>query len=117
MPRASQCRSTLFAVAAAERLPCADASVDLLTAAGSLNYADLDAFVGEADRVLRTGGAIAVSNYSFGRPTAPAAAPDWPERFAGAVPTPGVATGDRGVVRRRPVPARWSTSSSRSRCR
>jgi len=78
----------VFAVAAAERLPCAGASVDLLTAAGSLNYADLDAFVGEADRVLRPGGAIAVSNYAFGRPETAGVTPDWPERFAAEFPRP-----------------------------
>jgi hypothetical protein len=81
---------TAFVVAAAEALPCAGASVDLLTAAGSLNYADLDAFVGEADRVLVPGGAIAVSNYSFGRPAS--AAPDWPDRFAAQFPRPASRT-------------------------
>jgi SAM-dependent methyltransferase len=79
----------LFAVAAAERLPWAGASVDLLAAAGSLNYADLDAFVAEADRVLRPEGAIAISNYSFGRPEAPGANSDWSERFAAQFPRPG----------------------------
>jgi SAM-dependent methyltransferase len=79
---------TPFAVAAAEALPCAGASVDLLAAAGSLNYADLDAFVGEADRVLAPGGAIAVSNFSFGRPADPSVAPDWPDRFAAQFPRP-----------------------------
>ena len=36
------------------RLPLADASVDLITAAGALNYADLDLFFPEAARVLRS---------------------------------------------------------------
>lgn len=73
---------TGFAVAAAEALPGAAASVDLLAATGSLDYADLGVFVHEADRVLRPDGVIAVANYGFGRPVAPEPQPDWPARFA-----------------------------------
>ena len=69
-----------FAVAAAEALPLAAGTVDLLAAAGSLNYADLGAFVGEAHRVLAPGGTIVVSNYSFGRPAGVEDA--WPARFS-----------------------------------
>jgi hypothetical protein len=76
--------------------------VDLLTAAGSLNSADVDAFVAEADRVLRPGGAIAVSNYAFGRPEAPGATPDWPERFAARFPRPASRSVDAASFGRGP---------------
>ena len=56
-----------FAVGMAEAIPLADQSVDLITAAGSLNYADLDRFFGEAARVLRSSGALAVYDFSPGR--------------------------------------------------
>jgi len=61
VPRAS------FVVARAEALPFAAGSVDLLTAAGSLNYADLDRFFPEAARVLAPGGALVVYDFSPGR--------------------------------------------------
>lgn len=54
-----------FAVAAAESLPVRSASVDLITAAGSLNWADLDRFFPEARRVLAPGGTLVV--YDFGQ--------------------------------------------------
>lgn len=53
-----------FTAAAAEALPLRDRCVDLITAAGSLNYVDLDAFFSEADRVLRDSGVLAI--YDFG---------------------------------------------------
>ena len=77
-----------FGVARAEALPFAAATVGVLAAAGSLNYADLDAFVVEADRVLAATGIVAVTNYSFGRPTDPTVAPSWPARFAARWPRP-----------------------------
>jgi SAM-dependent methyltransferase len=76
-----------FAVAAAEALPAATGSVDLLTAAGALNFADLDAFVPEAERVLGIGGALAVMDYGFGWPTA-VDLDEWPVRFAERWPRP-----------------------------
>lgn len=80
-----------FTVAAAEALPFATGSVELLSAAGSLDYVDLRAFVAEADRVLGASGTIAVSNYSFGRPADPGVAPGWGDRFAARWPRPAAA--------------------------
>jgi SAM-dependent methyltransferase len=56
-----------FVVGRAEQLPFADGAFDLLTAAGALNYADLDAALPEAARVLRQGGALLVYDFSGGR--------------------------------------------------
>lgn len=56
-----------FAAARAEALPVRSAFVDVITAAGSLNYADLDQFFPEAARVLRVGGALIVYDFSPGR--------------------------------------------------
>ncbi len=54
--------------AAAEHIPLASGSVDLLAAAGSLNYArDLDAVWPEAVRVLSRTGILAVYDFSAGR--------------------------------------------------
>ncbi len=54
-------------VGRAEALPLKSRSVDLLTAAGSLNYADLDACFAEACRVLAPGGTLAAYDFAFGR--------------------------------------------------
>ncbi|MDL5049784.1 methyltransferase domain-containing protein [Oscillatoria amoena NRMC-F 0135] len=52
----------------AERLPFPDQSFELLTAAGSLNYArDLGSFFLEAKRVLKSEGQILVYDFSPGR--------------------------------------------------
>jgi len=56
-----------FAVGHAEELPIRSASIGLLTAAGSLNYADLDCFFPEAARVLEPGGMLVVYDFSPGR--------------------------------------------------
>ncbi len=56
-----------FAVARAEQLPFAAQSFDLLTAAGSLNYADLALFLPEAARVLKAQGMLAIYDFSEGR--------------------------------------------------
>jgi len=59
--------ATLMA-AAAEAMPLASGSVDLLAAAGSLNYTrDLDAVWPEAARVLAPGGTFAVYDFSAAR--------------------------------------------------
>jgi SAM-dependent methyltransferase len=56
-----------FAVARAEALPVRSGSVDVVAAAGSLNYADLDLFFPEAARVLAPGGVLVVYDFSEGR--------------------------------------------------
>jgi len=56
-----------FAVGAAEALPVRDRSIDLMTAAGSLNYVDLSLFFPEARRVLRPRGALLVYDFSPGK--------------------------------------------------
>jgi ubiquinone/menaquinone biosynthesis C-methylase UbiE len=55
-----------FVAGQAESLPLADASVDLITAAGSLNYVDLDRFFPEAVRVLRRPEVLAVYDFAQG---------------------------------------------------
>ena len=56
-----------FAVAAAEVLPFSSSSIHLITAAGSLNYANLDLFVPEAIRVLAPGCMLVVYDFSQGK--------------------------------------------------
>ncbi len=59
--------SATFLVASGEAIPLATGSVDLLTAAGSLNYArDLEAVWRESARVLTRGGTFAVYDFSAG---------------------------------------------------
>ena len=65
--RAAVTRTANFAVARAEQLPFAAHSFDLLTAAGSLNYADLALFLPEAARVLTANGVLAIYDFSEGR--------------------------------------------------
>jgi SAM-dependent methyltransferase len=56
-----------FVVAEAERLPFAAGSLDLVTAAGSLNYADLPSAFGEVARVLNPAGTFLLYDFSPGR--------------------------------------------------
>jgi SAM-dependent methyltransferase len=56
-----------FTVAAAESLPVSDRSVDLITAAGSLNWVDLARFFPEARRVMKESGTLAIYDFSTGR--------------------------------------------------
>lgn len=56
-----------FVVARAEHLPFETGSIDLVTAAGSLNYVNLDLFLPELARVLAPGGLTAVYDFSAGR--------------------------------------------------
>src|SRR6478752_3918231 len=59
--------SAHFAVGTAEALPIGDRTVDLISAAGSLNYADLDLFFPEASRVLMPHGVLLVYDFTPGR--------------------------------------------------
>ena len=63
-PRAS------FIIGQAERLPFAARSFDLVTAAGSLNYADLPAALAEVARVLTPDGVFLLYDFSTGRRSA-----------------------------------------------
>jgi SAM-dependent methyltransferase len=56
-----------FVAGNAESLPLHSGSIDLLTAAGSLNYADLSLFFPEALRVLAPSGVLVVYDFSEGR--------------------------------------------------
>jgi SAM-dependent methyltransferase len=56
-----------FTVARAEQLPFAAASFDLVTAAGSLNYVDLEAFLPELARVMTAAGLMVIYDFSAGR--------------------------------------------------
>lgn len=56
-----------FLVGAAEAIPLPRAAVDLLTAAGSLNYVHLDRFFPEAHRVLAPHGTLLVYDFAPGR--------------------------------------------------
>jgi ubiquinone/menaquinone biosynthesis C-methylase UbiE len=56
-----------FMVGNAEELPVPSASMNLITAAGSLNYADLSRFFPEAVRALAPGGVLVVYDFSQGR--------------------------------------------------
>lgn len=71
-----------YAVAAAEHIPLRTASVDLLSAAGSLNYADLERFFPEALRVLAPGGMLLVYDFSAGR------LDNWLDEFQRRYPPP-----------------------------
>jgi SAM-dependent methyltransferase len=57
----------LFLVSQAERLPFRAGVFDLITAAGSVNYADLGCFLPEAARVLTPCGVLVIYDFSAGR--------------------------------------------------
>jgi SAM-dependent methyltransferase len=56
-----------FAAARAEALPVRSHSIDIVAAAGSLNYVELDRFFPEALRVLAPGGVLVVYDFGQGR--------------------------------------------------
>ncbi len=56
-----------FVVGSAEALPVRSSSIDIITAAGSLDYADLNLFFPEASRVLGPAGVLVVYDFSEGR--------------------------------------------------
>jgi SAM-dependent methyltransferase len=55
-----------FVAGRAERLPFAAGVIDLVTAAGALNYVDLDAFFPQLVRVLAPGGRLVIYDFSEG---------------------------------------------------
>jgi SAM-dependent methyltransferase len=77
-----------FLVGCAEALPFPAASIDLMTAAGSLNFANLDKFFPEAQRVLKRTATLAVYDFSRGRVSrqAPKLA-TWYGEFMGRYPS------------------------------
>jgi SAM-dependent methyltransferase len=56
-----------FVAGQAERLPFAAEAFDLITAAGSLNYTDLNLFLPDATRVLAPSGVLIIYDFSAGR--------------------------------------------------
>lgn len=57
----------MFLVGRAERLPFPGGIFDVVTAAGSVNYANLGLFLPEASRVLVPGGFLVIYDFSAGR--------------------------------------------------
>ena len=84
------CPGAAFLAAGGEAIPLATRSVDLLAAAGSLNYArDLDAVWPEAARVLSHDGVFAVYDFSPGRRFTDSPALDaWFDAFTARHPYP-----------------------------
>ena len=78
-----------FIVGSAEELPISSHSIDLITAAGSLNYADLSLFFREAIRVLTPGGILVVYDFSQGRAFRDSASlSEWFAEFTRRYPPP-----------------------------
>jgi SAM-dependent methyltransferase len=78
-----------FVVGAAEALPVRTSSLDLIAAAGSLNYVDLDLFFPEAARALRSGGRLLVYDFSVGnRFRDSGALEQWHQEFLRRYPKP-----------------------------
>ncbi|MGB7159315.1 MAG: methyltransferase domain-containing protein, partial [Tepidisphaeraceae bacterium] len=78
-----------FVVGRAEAIPFAGNTFDLITAAGSLNYADLDRFLPEAARVLSADGVLVVYDFSAARRFADAPELDaWFDAFETRYPFP-----------------------------
>lgn len=78
-----------FVAGQAERLPFPDAVFDLITAAGSINYADLGLALPEVARVLGAGGAFVIYDFSAGRRfSASALLADWYSGFDRRYPDP-----------------------------
>jgi SAM-dependent methyltransferase len=87
-----------FVVARAEAIPLRAKCIDIITAAGSLNYADLDLFFNEAARILVPGGIVVIYDFSPGRAFRDSDALDqWFRRFVARFPWPpnGAADLDR----------------------
>jgi SAM-dependent methyltransferase len=79
-----------FIVGTAEAVPLCDRAVDLITAAGSLNYVDLERFFPEAARVLTPQGELLVYDFSPGKSFRTSTSLDeWFSSFHGRYPPPG----------------------------
>lgn len=80
----------VFAAATGEALPLPDGSVDVITAAGSLNYVrGLDQCFGEMRRVLRPDGSVLVYDFGAGRRfNGPGELNRWFETFVTRYPYP-----------------------------
>ena len=90
-----------YAVGTAEAMPIASHAVDVLTAAGALNFVDLGRFRAEAARVLRSDGVIVVYDFATGRRCADAPALEHAyDEFASRWPRPidGQDAIDAGVL-------------------
>jgi SAM-dependent methyltransferase len=78
-----------FVAGTAEHLPIASDSIDLLTAAGSLNFTDIEPALSEIRRVLSPQGEAVIYDFGFGREfgDSPALA-EWAARFYERYPVP-----------------------------
>jgi SAM-dependent methyltransferase len=82
-------RAPGYFAGAAEAIPVHTDSIDLITAAGSLNYTDLDLFFPEAARVLHNGGLLIVYDFEPGRSFRDSAQLDnWFHTFIARYPWP-----------------------------
>jgi SAM-dependent methyltransferase len=78
-----------FVLGQAERLPFTSGAFDLITAAGSLNYADLPAALNEIVRVLTGDGKFLLYDFSAGRRSVSGEAlADWFASFEQRFPSP-----------------------------
>jgi len=78
-----------FVAARAEAIPIADGTVDLVTAAGSLNYSASESFFNETARVLNSEGSLLVYDFEPGRSFRDAPGLDrWFEEFSLRYPWP-----------------------------
>jgi len=76
-----------FVVARAEGLPFAAGSFDIVTAAGALNYVNLDLFLPDAARVMAAHGVMIIYDFSAGRRLRGSnALHAWYEEFEGRYP-------------------------------
>jgi hypothetical protein len=83
------CTPADFVVGRAEAIPFREKSIDLITAAGSLNYADLDLFFPEEVRVLAPKALLVVYDFLPGRSFRDAAGLDeWFSNFTRRYPWP-----------------------------
>lgn len=78
-----------FAAGAAEALPIESGAIDLMTCAGSLNWADLSKFFPEARRVLAPRGRLVIYDFAQGANSpSTAALAGWHAEFKGRWPSP-----------------------------